>query len=86
MGLGVRVGVEGRMTETSEELWALLKTTGDVSFLRMNLNLTFSTFFFEWLCGQEVGLVKEMYPVTLFCSFGRNIHVIIIKSKSFISL
>ena len=45
----------------------LLKTTGDVRFLRMNLNLTLSTFFFKWLCGQEVGLlVKEMYPVTLF--------------------
>ena len=63
----------------------LLKTTGDASFLRMNLNLALSTFFFERLCRQEVGLlVKEMYPV--ICSFVRNIHIIIIKSTSFISL
>ena len=63
----MRWGVGGRITETLEELWGLLKTIGDVRFLRMNLNLTLSTFFFEWLCGQEVGLlVKEMYPVTLF--------------------
>ena len=68
------------MIEALEKLWDMLKTIGDVSFLRMNLNLTLGTFFFEWLCGQEVGLlVKEMNPGTLLCSAVSNIHIIIIK-------
>lgn len=59
-----------RTIEALEKLWDMLKTIGDVSFLRINLNLTLGTFFFEWLCGQEVGLLvkkSESWYFTLFC-------------------
>lgn len=68
------------MNETLEKLPCMLKTTGEVGFLRINLKLTLGTFSFEWLCDYDVGLlVKEMNPNILLHPAVSKIHVIIIK-------